>query len=140
MDTEAALTPRQRQILAYIKEEIRSKGYPPSVREIGKAVGLRSSSTVHGHLEQLAQKGLLRRDPAKPRAMEVVGSGPREDGRVAELPIIGRVAAGSPILAQENWEGTLSLPVELVGSGEHFLLQVRGDSMVGAGILDGDVV
>lgn len=135
------LTPRQRQILEFIKQEVRLRGYPPSVREIGQAVGLSSSSTVHGHLGKLESKGYIRRDPTKPRALEVLD----EDvgATRAELvyaPVVGRVTAGAPILAVENIDGYFPLPKQFVGSGELFLLQVQGDSMSQAGILHGDYV
>ncbi|NLJ33614.1 MAG: transcriptional repressor LexA [Firmicutes bacterium] len=132
-----SLTPRQRQVLQFIREEVMTRGYPPSVREICSALGLRSSSTVHSHLSQLEAKGYIRRDPTKPRAIEVLVD-QRED--VVPVPIIGRVTAGEPILAVENMEGTLPLPESFVGSGDVFLLRVRGNSMMGAGIFDGDYV
>ncbi len=131
------LTPRQRQVLQFIREEILSQGYPPSVRDICRGLGLRSSSTVHAHLSQLEAKGFIRRDPSKPRAIEVLVD--RREG-VVPVPIIGRVTAGEPILAVENLEGTLPLPESFTGTGDTFLLRIRGDSMVGAGILDGDYV
>lgn len=132
-----SLTPRQEQVLEFIQEEIRSRGYPPTVREICQGLGLRSSSTVHAHLSQLEKKGYIRRDPTKPRAIEVLAE---DDDHLIPVPIIGRVTAGEPILAVENQEGTMTLPKDFVGSGENFLLRVRGDSMIGAGILDGDLV
>ena len=126
----------QMKILAYIKEEIEQKGYPPSVREICQAVGLKSTATVHGHLNALEEQGLIRRDATKPRAMEVVDS-PR--GR--SVPLVGKVTAGQPILAQENIEDYLVLPQETLGrSGELFALKVEGESMIEAGILSGDIV
>ena len=131
------LTPRQRQVLQFIREEIVSQGYPPSVRDICRGLGLRSSSTVHAHLSQLEAKGYIRRDPAKPRAIEVLADR-RED--VVPVPIIGRVTAGEPILAVENLEGTLPLPASFAGTGNTFLLRIRGDSMMGAGIFDDDYV
>lgn len=141
MANKDELTKRQEEILQFIKNEIRTRGYPPSVREIGEAVGLKSSSTVHSHLCQLEEKGVIRRDPAKPRAIEVIdGSFPGSLHEVVELPIIGKVAAGVPILAEQNWEGSLTLSAELLGKGEHFLLTVQGDSMIEAGILEGDLV
>jgi len=135
------LTDRQREILDYIKREIREKGYPPSVREIGEAIGLSSSSTVHGHLERLESKGLIRRDPTKPRAIEVL----EEDRfapakRVINIPLVGRVTAGQPVLAVENIEDTIPLPWDFVRDENTFLLTVKGDSMIEAGILDGDLV
>lgn len=138
------LTRRQREILEFIKRRIRERGYPPSVREIGEAVGLASSSTVHGHLARLEDKGYLRRDPSKPRAIEVLDdaepSAPIPSPRVVEVPVVGRVAAGSPILAEENVEDVFPLPEDWVRGGEVFMLEVRGDSMIDAGILDGDRV
>jgi len=139
MRTKPELSERQTRILDYIKQEIRTRGYPPSVREIGAAVGLKSSSTVHAHLQQLEEKGFLRRDPAKPRAMEVLDGKPDEETHeMIELPVIGKVAAGVPILALENREGSLLLPASFLGQGEHFILTVQGDSMIEAGILEGD--
>ena len=126
----------QMKILAYIKKEIEQKGYPPSVREICQAVGLKSTATVHGHLNALEQQGLIRRDATKPRALEVVDS-PR--GR--SVPLVGKVTAGQPILAQENIEDYLVLPQDTLGrSGELFALRVEGESMIEAGILSGDIV
>ncbi|MDY5348480.1 MAG: transcriptional repressor LexA [Candidatus Ventricola sp.] len=134
----------QDRILAYIQSEIRERGYAPSVREIGEAVGLRSTSTVHGHLMRLEKKGLLRRDAMKPRAMglspEYSSSEDEAVDDVRRLPVVGRVAAGQPILAEENIEEELPVPVGLTGSGEQFILRVRGDSMIEAGILDGDYI
>ncbi|OUM98082.1 MAG: repressor LexA [Firmicutes bacterium ZCTH02-B6] len=134
------LTPRQRQILEFIKREVQQRGYPPSVREIGQAVGLSSSSTVHGHLNKLEEKGYIRRDPTKPRAIEVLEPSGAPSGSVIYAPVVGRVTAGEPILAVENIEGYFPLAREFAGAGELFLLQVRGDSMIKAGILDGDYV
>lgn len=134
----------QDRILAYIQSEIRERGYAPSVREIGEAVGLRSTSTVHGHLMRLEKKGLLRRDAMKPRAMglspELSASEEEAFDDVRRLPVVGRVAAGQPILAEENIEEEMPVPAGLTGAGEHFILRVRGDSMVEAGILDGDYI
>ena len=138
------LTDRQRQILDFIKAEMRRKGYPPTVRDIGQAVGLSSSSTVHSHLAALESKGLIRRDPSKPRALEVLGHDRDErlaDVRgVVQLPVVGAVAAGSPILAEANVESTISLPTDIVREDSTFVLRVTGDSMIEAGILDGDFV
>lgn len=138
------LTRRQREILDYIREQVRKKGYPPSVREIGAAVGLSSSSTVHGHLARLEQKGFIRRDPTKPRAIELLEqettSALLQSPRRVEVPVVGRVTAGQPILAVENIEETFPLPVELARDQELFMLRVRGDSMIEAGIYDGDYV
>lgn len=143
MAYQRELTRRQEQILDYIRAEIHRKGYPPSVREIGDAVGLSSSSTVHSHLAAIEAKGFIRRDPSKPRALEVLDFRDTESaidyGAVHAVPIVGQVAAGQPILASENIEATLPLPAEFSGDGT-FILKVRGDSMVEAGILNGDFV
>lgn len=128
---------KQTAILEFIRSEIEQKGYPPSVREICSAVGLKSTSSVHAHLTQLEKKGLLRRDPTKPRAMEVL-DGPVSRGR--SVPLVGRVTAGLPILATENIEDYLVLPQSLQGRGDLFALRVQGESMIEAGILDGDFV
>lgn len=133
---------RQEDILAFIKDEVRAKGYPPSVREIGEAVGLASSSTVHGHLARLEQKGLIRRDPTKPRAIEILEP---EDAiqkqSVIHVPLVGKVTAGSPITAIENIEEYFPLP-DTYGTSEDqlFMLEIMGESMIEAGILDGDLV
>jgi repressor LexA len=138
------LTPRQRQVLEFIDAEVRRRGYPPSVREIGEAVGLSSSSTVHAHLAALQDKGYLTRDPTKPRAIEVrldVESGaPVERRPVRHVPLVGDVAAGTGVLAAENVEETLPVPEDFTGDGTLFMLRVRGDSMIEAGIFDGDFV
>lgn len=131
----------QERILAYIQEEIQIRGYAPSVREIGEAVGLKSTSTVHGHLMRLEKKGLLHRDAMKPRAMGLTKEMSADtENSVCRLPIVGRVAAGQPILAEESVEDFLTLPIELTGEGEHFVLRVRGDSMIQAGILNDDLI
>lgn len=141
MNNEALLTTRQKQILTYIKDMLRAKGYPPSVREIGAAVGLRSSSTVHSHLIKLEEIGFLRRDPTKPRALEVLGETLWRQENFASVPLVGRVTAGQPILAIENIEETYPLPTSLIGNSEDvFMLTVQGESMINAGILDGDYV
>jgi len=133
------LTERQQQILDFIRQSIKNNGYPPSVREIGEAVGLRSSSTVHAYLVQLEELGLIRKDPTKPRAIiPVDNEEPEQMSQALSLPLVGKVAAGTPILAEQNIETYLSVPSELVGFGTHFLLEVKGDSMIEAGILDGD--
>ena len=139
------LSKRQQEIMEYIKKEVRAKGYPPSVREIGEAVGLASSSTVHGHLARLEQKGLIRRDPTKPRAIEVldlddVQTGGPFDYSTVMAPIVGKVTAGQPITAVENIEDYFPLPTSFVGDSHVFLLTVVGDSMIDAGIYDGDLV
>ena len=142
--TATVLTGKRRQILDVIAEHLRTHGYPPSVREIGEAVGLTSSSTVHAHLATLQREGFLHRDPAKPRAIEVrfdPGSGATADRRpVIHVPLLGEVAAGTGVLADEHVEEILPLPADFTGPGELFMLRVRGDSMVDAGILDGDHV
>lgn len=134
------LNPVQAAILEVIKNNIRKKGYPPSVREIGQAVGLRSSSTVHGYLKKLEEKGCLRRDATKPRAIEVLTGPGGEKIDFVEIPVLGRVAAGVPLLAVENQEDIFPLPSHFTGHGEFFMLTVRGDSMIEAGILNGDLV
>lgn len=145
MSSRGGLSRRQTQVLELIRETVAERGYPPTVREIGEELGLRSPSTVHSHLSALERAGAIRRDSTKPRAIAVlVGNGERagaersEPGR--EVPLVGRIAAGGPILAEENLEEVMTLPESLVGSGELFMLEVRGDSMIGAGILDGDLV
>jgi repressor LexA len=138
------ISARQREILDLILETVADRGYPPSVREIGDAVGLSSPSTVHSHLSTLVKAGYIRRDPSKPRAIEVLDPG--EDTRslhrapVRDVPKVGRIAAGSPMLAEEDIDEIYPLPVELVGDDPVFMLEIRGDSMVDAGILDGDYV
>jgi repressor LexA len=138
------LTPRQREILHVIEKSMQDRGYPPSVREIGEAVGLNSPSTVHNHLATLQKMGYLRRDPTKPRAIEVrfdTNSEVAMERRPARhVPLIGDVAAGTGVLAQENVEDLIPLPTDFTGEGELFMLRVRGESMVDAGILDGDFV
>ena len=138
------LTARQREVLEIIEQHMREHGYPPSVREIGEAVGLTSPSTVHAHLAALQRRGYLRRDPTKPRAIEVRWD-PNSDAAidrrpVRHVPLVGDVAAGTNVLAQENVEEVLPLPADFTGDGELFMLRVRGDSMIEAGILDGDFV
>ncbi len=143
MRYQRELSRRQTEILDFIRAEIHRRGYPPSVREIGDAVGLSSPSTVHSHLAALEAKGFVRRDPSKPRALEVLdfrdNDSAVEIGRVNAVPVVGRVAAGEPILAAENIEQTIPLPTEFSGE-QTFILRVRGDSMIDAGILDGDFV
>jgi len=138
------LTDRQREILNVITETVGNRGYPPSVREIGDAVGLSSPSTVHSHLSALERSGYLRRDPSKPRAIEVIDDGTPESSLhrapVRDVPLVGNIAAGTPILADEDIEEIYPLPTELVGSDPVFMLRVRGDSMVDAGIFDDDYV
>jgi len=133
------LTGRQQEIWDFLVDYVDQHGYPPTVREIGKAVGLASPSTVHAHLANLERAGLLRRDPTKPRALELVGR-EREEApaaAMARLPLVGQIAAGGPLLADQNVEDHLAVPETLRGD---FLLRVKGDSMVNAGILDGDIV
>lgn len=127
----------QQKILNFIKKEIEQKGYPPSVREICAGVGLKSTSTVHAHLNHLEQQGLIRRDSTKPRALEVI-DGTQARGR--SVPLVGKVTAGLPILAIENIEEYLTLPQDMVGRDELFCLRVQGESMIEAGILDGDII
>ena len=142
--TDTELTGKRREILDFIAEQLRERGYPPSVREIGEAVGLTSSSTVHTHLTTLQRQGFLRRDPTKPRAIEVrydANSGAAIERRPARhIPLVGDVAAGTNVIAQENVEELLPLPEDFTGDGQLFMLRVRGDSMINAGILDGDYV
>ena len=144
MDGRQDLTDRQRQILDLIGATVRERGYPPSVREIGDAVGLSSPSTVHSHLSALERGGYLRRDPTKPRAIEIIDDGLPERSLhrapVRDVPLVGRIAAGSPILAEEDIQEIYPLPTELVGNDPVFMLDVRGDSMIDAGIFDGDYV
>jgi repressor LexA len=142
--TGGPLTTRQRQVLEFIDSEVRQRGYPPSVREIGEAVGLSSPSTVHAHLAALQDKGYLRRDPSKPRAIEVTlepSTGADVDRRpVRHVPLLGDVAAGTGVLAVEQVEELMPVPEDLTGDGELFMLRVRGESMIDAGIYDGDFV
>jgi repressor LexA len=133
------LTPRQQRIVEFIRRTVQDRGYPPTVREIGEAVGLTSSSSVHAQLANLQRKGLLRKDPAKPRAIEVAGARPRGSAAVT-VPVLGRIAAGAPLLAEENIEDHVAIDVGLAGDEEHFALRVAGESMIDAGILDGDLV
>ncbi|HET9091071.1 MAG TPA: transcriptional repressor LexA [Acidimicrobiales bacterium] len=141
---ETTLAGKRRLILEFIAEQIRQRGYPPSVREIGEAVGLASSSTVHAHLQVLQRDGYLQRDPTKPRAIVVnfeTNSGAALRVRpAAHVPLVGDVAAGTGVLAEENVEEVLPIPEEFTGTGELFMLRVRGDSMIEAGIFEGDFV
>lgn len=130
----------QAKILAYIEKATLQKGYPPSVREICDATGLKSTSTVHGHLIRLEKKGLLYRDSMKPRAISVPSDHQMYRTEMINVPIVGRVSAGSPILATENIEDYIALPQSMLGEGEHYVLGVRGESMIEAGIMDGDYV
>ena len=131
------ISKRQQEIYDYIKSYTEEHAYPPSVREIGTAVGLASPSTVHMHLKQLEEQGLIRRDSKKPRTIEVVQ---KEEPQSISLPVVGRVAAGTPILAEQNVEETLTLPTSIVGDASSFILRVRGESMINAGIFDGDYI
>jgi len=139
-----ALSDKRQEILVYISECLGNRGYPPSVREIGEAVGLASSSTVHAHLAVLQREGYLRRDPTKPRAIAVqfdpASKAALPTGRVRHVPLVGDVAAGTGVLATENVTELLAVPEELTGSGSMFALRIRGDSMIEAGIFDGDLV
>lgn len=137
------LTQKQIEILLYIKSEVQRQGYPPAVREICKGVDIKSTSTVHGHLEKLEAKGYIRKDPTKPRAIEILDR--NEDfllspKRTIDVPILGKVTAGAPILAVENIEDTYPVPLDLVEGHDVFMLKIQGDSMIDAGILDGDLV
>ena len=136
-----AMSDKQRMILEYIKKQILEKGYPPSVREICQAVSLRSTSSVHAHLDTLEKNGYIRRDPAKPRTIEIIDDEYALTRReMVNIPIIGTVTAGMPILAVENIEGYCPLPSDMLPNAELFMLKVKGDSMVDAGILNGDTV
>jgi repressor LexA len=135
------ITPKQQEILQYIKDTILKKGYPPAVREICEAVHLKSTSSVHSHLETLEEKGYIRRDPTKPRTIEIIDDCfnlTRRD--VVNVPILGTVAAGQPLYAEENIENYYPIPSDLLPNGETFMLKVRGNSMINAGILEGDQI
>ncbi|WDV47834.1 transcriptional repressor LexA [Clostridiaceae bacterium M8S5] len=136
------LSEKQLRILRFIQNELKTKGYPPAVREICKAVGLKSTSTVHGHLSRLEKKGYIKRDPTKPRAIEILDNVTyiHSQKEIVEIPIVGKVTAGQPLLAVENIEDTFPLPVEYVGNDTTFILTVKGESMIDAGIMDGDQV
>lgn len=135
------ITKKQQEILDYIKEEILKKGYPPAVREICEAVQLKSTSSVHSHLETLEKNGYIRRDPTKPRAIEICDDNfQMVRTEMVSLPVIGQVAAGTPILAEENIESYFPVPADMVPNGESFVLKVKGDSMVNAGIYSGDQI
>lgn len=137
------LTERQRQVLEFVRSTVEDRGYPPSVREIGEAVGLSSPSSVHAQLNSLVKAGMIRKDPSKPRAIVVVDESPAPavtDRRMRDVPVLGRIAAGTPILAAEHVDEVMPLPIELVGDGPVFLLEVKGDSMIDAGIHEGDLV
>ncbi|MCM1088121.1 MAG: transcriptional repressor LexA [Muribaculaceae bacterium] len=135
------ITKKQQEILDYIKDEILKKGYPPAVREICEAVHLKSTSSVHSHLETLEKNGYIRRDPTKPRAIEICDDNfQMVRTEMVSIPVIGRVAAGAPILAEENIESYFPVPAEVVPNGESFVLKVKGDSMVNVGIYNGDQI
>ena len=135
------ISDKQREILEYIKQEILNRGYPPAVREICEAVDLKSTSSVHSHLETLEKNGYIRRDPTKPRAVEIIDDNFNLTRReVVNVPLVGRVAAGEPILAVENVENYFPIPIEFMPNAESFMLKVKGESMINAGILDGDSV
>jgi repressor LexA len=139
------LTGRQQEIWDFLVEYVDGHGYPPTVREIGEKVGLASPSTVHAHLANLERAGLLKRDPTKPRALELVGRRASDDGDgsrtdVHKLPLVGEIAAGGPLLAEDNIEEYLAVPEPLSRGGAEFLLRVKGESMINAGILDGDII
>jgi repressor LexA len=137
------LTDRQQEIYGFVVSYAQEHGYPPTVREIGSAVGLASPSTVHVHLAKLEQAGYIRRDPTKPRALELVGldrSPPRDAGEVRILPLLGEIAAGGPLLAEQNIEDYVAVPEPLSRGADEFLLRVRGESMIEAGIMPGDIV
>lgn len=133
------ITAKQQQILDYIKDEILKRGYPPTVREIGETVNLKSTSSVHSHLETLEKNGYIRRDPTKPRAIEICDDSFQiVRTEMVSLPVVGNVAAGQPILAEENIEEYFPVPADVVPKGESFILKVRGDSMINVGIFSGD--
>ena len=137
------LTGRQQEIWTFLTQYVDEHGYPPTVREIGEAVGLASPSTVHAHLANLERAGLIKRDPTKPRALELRREPKAEPARAADvhrLPLVGEIAAGGPLLAEDNVEDHIAVPEPLAHGGEEFLLRVKGDSMVNAGILEGDLV
>jgi repressor LexA len=137
---ELNLTKRQQEIFDFVKRYVREHGYPPTVRDIGKAIGLTSSSTVHAHLANLEKLGLLRRDPTKPRAMEVLSEKAKAAAATSGLPLVGQVAAGQPVLAEENIEEYVAVPPIAGGEEGHFVLGVKGDSMRDVGIYEGDHV
>lgn len=140
MDVVKDLSKRQREIFDFISRYLKQHGYPPTVREIGGAVGLTSSSTVHAHLSKLEKLGVLKRDPTKPRAMEVLVERAKRAVKPSGLPLVGQVAAGAPILAEENVEEYVQVPELIGGEDGDYILRVRGDSMIDVGILEGDFV
>lgn len=138
---QGKISSKQQQILEYIKDEILKKGYPPAVREICEAVNLKSTSSVHSHLETLEKNGYIRRDPTKPRAIEIVDDSFQMVRReMTSIPVVGDVAAGQPIFAQQNIESYFPIPADMVPAGEVFALKVKGDSMINAGIFNGDQI
>lgn len=139
MEDKGKLTERQQEILDYIIEQQKKKGYPPSVRDIGAALGIRSSSTVHMHLTNIEEKGYIHRDPTKPRAIEILQDSD-ENVDIIAVPVVGNVAAGVPITAEENIDSYFHVAADFLGHGSHFILNVKGDSMIEAGIFDGDMV
>ncbi|MCL2383770.1 MAG: transcriptional repressor LexA [Oscillospiraceae bacterium] len=145
------LNKRERAILRFIEKQINDKGYPPSVREIGKAVGLSSTATVHGYIAKLTEKGFIKKEDQKGRTLKLIKGGLHEDNKqetkaaysgreMVEVPIVGKISAGAPILAVENVVDTFPIPVDFIGNSESFMLTVRGDSMIEAGILEGDYI
>lgn len=151
MDKLQDLTEREQKILDYMRTQSRLKGYPPTVREICQSLGIKSTSTAHKAIENLERKGYVRKDPSKRRAVEILdtgdgnpapGSGPAETERedVVDVPVVGRVAAGEPILAEQNIEDSFPMPARFLNGGDHFMLSVKGDSMIEAGIFDGDYI
>jgi len=141
MASNGKISAKQQQILDYIKEEILKRGYPPAVREICEAVDLKSTSTVHAHLERLEKNGYIRRDPTKPRAIEIVDDSFQQvRTEMVSIPVVGRVAAGEPILAEQNIESYFPVPASMVPNGDSFVLNVKGDSMINAGIFSGDQI
>ncbi len=135
------ITAKQQEILDYIKEQILERGYPPSVRDICEAVHLKSTSSVHAHLESLEKKGYIRRDPTKPRAIEILDDNFNFNRReMVNVPVVGRVAAGQPLLAEQNIENYFPIPMEYMPNQQTFMLNVKGESMINAGIFDGDLV
>jgi repressor LexA len=139
--SKGKISDKQREILEYIKQEILQKGYPPAVREICEAVHLKSTSSVHAHLETLEKNGYIRRDPTKPRAIEILDDDFALTRReVVNVPLIGQVAAGEPILAEQNIQDYFPIPAEYMPNAESFMLKVKGESMIGAGIMNGDTV
>ena len=137
---QGKISPKQLEILEYIKSQILERGFPPAVRDICEAVHLKSTSSVHSHLETLEKNGYIRRDPTKPRAIEILDDSFKMRREMVNVPIIGRVAAGEPILAEQNIEDYFPIPMEFMPNNQTFILKVQGESMINAGILDGDMV